>query len=146
MLRARNTTHGKAHTRTYKCWRNMKARCLNPSSKHFARYGGRGIRVCDRWMKFENFVSDMGDAPIGLTIERINNDGDYAPGNCRWASISEQANNKSNTVRLTHAGRVMTLRDLSEELGANYFTLHHQLKRRGLSTEEVVARNKKAKQ
>lgn len=146
MLKKRNTTHGKTKTRTYRCWQNMKMRCLNPAAKHFDRYGGRGIRVCERWLKFENFLADMGEAPEGLTIERINNDGDYEPKNCRWASVSEQANNKSNTVRLTHRGFAMTLRDLSEQTGGNYHTLHHQIRRRGITVDEAIERNTRRKQ
>lgn len=73
----------------------MKSRCNNPSHQHYARYGGRGIRVCDRWNVYANFLADMGERPAGKTIDRINNDGNYEPSNCRWATASEQQRNKS---------------------------------------------------
>lgn len=72
----------------------MKKRCLNPSHKSFRRYGGRGIKVCDEWLLYENFVRDMGEAPVGMTLDRINNDGNYEPGNCRWISFPENVANR----------------------------------------------------
>jgi len=72
----------------------MKKRCLNHSNPRFKDYGGRGIKVCDRWMKFANFLSDMGERPKGLTLERMDNDGNYEPGNCRWATYFDQQHNK----------------------------------------------------
>lgn len=89
----------------YLCWRSIKSRCLSPSSSSWDRYGGRGIKVCDRWLdSFDLFCEDMGERPDGYSIERNDSNGDYEPSNCRWASIYEQANNKRTTVRLTVDG------------------------------------------
>lgn len=87
-------THGQTETPTYKSWEAMKRRCLNTNQPAYAKYGGRGITVCTKWLKFENFLKDMGERPKGMTLDRINNDGNYEPANCRWASAETQARNK----------------------------------------------------
>jgi len=89
-------THGMRYSRPYRIWRNMRSRCENPRFHKYPRYGGRGIMVCGRWLRFENFWEDMKKGySDDLSIDRINNDGNYEPGNCRWATAKEQANNKS---------------------------------------------------
>ena len=95
----RSRTHGLSKTRIYRIWRNMINRCHYENYKEFKYYGGRGIVVCDRWRQsFQNFLNDMGVPDDDLSIDRINNDGNYEPTNCRWATSKEQAQNRRNSV------------------------------------------------
>jgi hypothetical protein len=86
-------------TREYKSWCSMRQRCLNPNNHAYNRYGGRGIKICKRWNKYENFLADMGRCPLGLTLDRTNNDKNYTPSNCRWATRKQQANNRRHGNR-----------------------------------------------
>jgi len=89
------TTHGLTQSPTYRSWSSMRTRCGNPNYVNADSYSGRGIKICDRWLNsFENFLEDMGERPIGTSLDRINVDGNYEPSNCRWATKKEQANNR----------------------------------------------------
>lgn len=110
----RITTHGMTGTPEYRSWRSMLQRCMNVSSNRYMNYGGRGISVCDRWMDFANFFSDMGSRPsLDYSLDRIDNDGNYEPGNCRWATRSEQQRNKRrpNTENAVRGDRHWTRTD-----------------------------------
>lgn len=113
-------THGHAHSREYRIWDGIKQRCLNLSNKAYPDYGGRGIKVCGRWLNFENFLADMGNCPTQKhCIERINNDGNYEPFNCRWATRREQMLNTRRTKMLTACGKTMCMKDWGRELGVH---------------------------
>lgn len=129
---AKSTTHGKTKSRIHYTWKNMLQRCQNPRNNSYPDYGGRGIKVCARWQEFENFYTDMGDVPDGMSLDRIDVDGDYEPDNCRWASPKVQARNKRNSIRVDG----IELKYLAEELGINYSTLHARLWRAKRRAEE----------
>jgi len=86
------------NTATHNSWKAMKTRCTNPNAQYYADYGGRGITICERWLhSFENFLADMGERPAGMSIERLDNEKGYEPGNCVWATATQQARNQTKT-------------------------------------------------
>jgi hypothetical protein len=140
---ARSTKHGQSKSgspsrRAYVVWMNMKGRCLNPNNPKYPRYGGRGIKVCDRWMDFANFLADMGDRPPGSSIDRIDNDGHYEPGNCRWATPIQQQQNNSRNVFLTARGRKACLVEWSRITKVGRKTIRRRLKE-GWDVERAVS-------
>jgi hypothetical protein len=135
----RTRTHGMTRTTTHTIWRGMIQRCHSETAKDFARYGGAGIQVCQRWRdSFADFLADMGERPAGRSLDRFpNRNGNYEPGNCRWATDSQQQRNKNNNHLLTHEGATLTMAEWSERLGINPITLHARI-RRGWSDERAL--------
>lgn len=126
----RNLTHGLTKTRIYKIWIGMWTRCTNQNEKHFARYGGRGILVCDQWKSFEKFLSDMGLPPSEQhSLDRIDNEKGYEPSNCRWASAVEQQRNRRDNRRITFNGETLCLAEWADRLGINHSTLIERLQK-----------------
>ena len=133
-----NATHGKSRTGAHRSWLAMKARCLNPRSSFFARYGGRGITVCAEWAdSFEAFFADMGERPLGATLDRIDTDSNYCPTNCRWATVQEQQNNRSTSIRICRDGRTMTVMQWCRELNIKADAVYGRI-RRGIAPEEAL--------
>lgn len=115
----RRFTHGKSKTPEHKIWLGMLSRCRNPNVKCYADYGGRGVVVCEAWADFSAFLADVGERPSPThSLERIKTDGDYEPGNVRWATPLEQANNKRNTRYVEYRGRRMALNDAVRAAGS----------------------------
>lgn len=135
----RLTTHGQSGRSEYSIWAAMKARCSNPSARHFGRYGGRGICVCGEWAgSFEAFFRDVGPRPSPChSLDRIDNDGNYEPGNVRWAIQAEQNRNRSNNKRLVYKGVEYCMVDLAKMAGINKNTFNKRL-RSGWSVEMAV--------
>lgn|SRR3990167_3377603 len=125
-------------TPEYNSWRAMRERCNNTTNSHYASYGGRGISYCDRWSEFTNFLIDMGARPIGTTLERINNDDNYSPDNCIWATNSQQSRNTTRTKKLTFNGKTMCMKDWADELGICAGTIKHRLKT--MSVEDALTK------
>lgn len=138
-MKGRNKTHGMRYTKIYRVWRNMKIRCNNPDAQNYYLYGGRGITVCDRWMEgFENFYEDMKEGYAeGLSLERIDVNGNYCKENCRWVTMADQSKNKRNTAYITYKGVTKRAFDWAELIGANPKTLSRRVYL-GWSPEECL--------
>jgi hypothetical protein len=127
-------------TSLYHIWEGIKQRCLNPNSKDYSNYGGRGITICARWINsFESFAHDMGPRPgTNYSIERENNDGPYSPDNCRWATMREQRLNARTTVWLEHNGERLPLTIWAERLGIKRKTMTERYRQYGLDAEKLL--------
>lgn len=121
--------HGLATTKEYGAWRNIVQRCLNPNNTHYADYGGRGIKICDKWLTFEGFLDDMGRRPEGMTIDRIDNELGYYKENCRWVNMEVQGNNRRTNVKLEFDGKIMTISQWAREKGLSKGALKSRIER-----------------
>lgn len=138
-------THKQTGTPTHVSWLRMRNRCNNPSASDYHRYGGRMVKVCDRWGVFENFREDMGDRPsLKHSIDRIDNDGDYEPSNCRWATMSEQARNRRSTSYLVIDGICKCLPDWAGQYDIDLERVRSRLKA-GWSSQKALATPVRAK-
>lgn len=126
-------------TREYIAWQHMKARCENPRNKDYPNYGARGICVCKRWRTFENFYYDMGPAN-GMTIDRIDFNGNYEPSNCRWVPMSEQAKNTRKVRYIEYDGNRMTVADWARKLGVKPHTISMRLNSYGWPVEKALSK------
>jgi hypothetical protein len=138
-MRRIKTTHNMSFSTEYRIWAGMKYRCHSRKCPAYRDYGGRGIKVCERWeTSFENFLADMGRRPKGSTLDRINNDGPYSPENCRWVSWTTQHNNRRGNVCFVFHGSLQTIADIARSLGVKYAWLHNRLRTRGMTVEEAT--------
>ncbi|HFO4585918.1 TPA: hypothetical protein ACHK65_004586 [Escherichia coli] len=140
-LRCANNGKPRKRKGAYSSWAQMKSRCNNPETPGYKNYGGRGIRVCERWNSFDLFLEDMGERPDGCSIDRIDVNGDYCKENCRWATDREQKLNTRRTRNLTAYGKTMTIKEWSEETDIPYSTITVRLMR-GKTIEEALSNGK----
>lgn len=141
----RVTKHGharlhKPETKEYKCWKNMKSRCLNPGAVGYKNYGGRGIKICDRWLNsYENFFEDVGFAPTDKhSIDRIETNGNYEPGNCRWATKKEQINNQRKSILIKLGDETKSLTEWCRQFNVKYSTAHSRIWTGKMTPEQSI--------
>jgi hypothetical protein len=134
-------THGMRRHPLYKTWAEMRYRCENPAKHNYRHYGGRGIKVCERWQEFPNFVADMGGRPQGATLDRIDLNGDYEPSNCRWATKTQQMRNMTTNRILTFNDQSKTLAEWSEITGLKVATIWARLELYGWTVEKALTRH-----
>lgn len=139
LMSERAKTHGMSYSKINKTWRNMKDRCFNSNSQNYHRYGGRGISVCDEWLIFENFYKDMGDAPIGMSLDRIDNDKNYCKENCKWSSQKEQANNRNTNLTIKFNKESITLSKICKLFNVGYNKAWRDIFTKGKSVDDVFS-------
>lgn len=122
----------------YAVWANMVKRCMYVKSPQYNDYGGRGIKVCDRWRDFDNFLADMGEPQGSEMLERKDNDGDYEPSNCRWAPRSEQMRNKRNNVWVRVDGERLCVVDALKRKGMNMSTFYYRVREGGMTPQQAI--------
>lgn len=127
-----------APSKTYRAWASMRKRCTNPNDKAWKYYGGCGISVDLAWEDFAVFLSDMGECPPGLTLDRKDVNGNYSKDNCRWATRTDQARNKTTTINVTRNGKTKCLKEWCTELGLSYSKVHMRVNGLGWSIEEAL--------
>lgn len=132
-----NKRHGLADTRTHRIWMSMRQRCLNPNNPAYKNYGGRGITIDPVWNTFDQFLADMGEAPDGMSIERIDNEKGYAPDNCKWATRLEQGRNTRKCQPVTFQGVTKTITEWAEQYGIGKSTLSQRI-RNGWDMERAL--------
>lgn len=123
-----STRHGMSRTPTHISWSSMIQRIDDSNHPQWKRWGGRGIKVCERWRLFENFLSDMGEKPEGKSLDRINNEGDYEPGNCRWADVKTQQRNRRDSRLITYNGETHCMTEWAARIGISPTSLWRRLK------------------
>lgn len=140
-----NYRHGKARTKEYRIWLGMRHRCLNKNSKIYKYYGARNIKICKRWNNFKNFIYDIGLCPSSNhSLDRINNNGDYKPSNCRWATKLEQSHNRRTNILIKINGISKPLRQWCIEKNHSYCCVRSRI-RRGWRLSDIFKDNKNSK-
>lgn len=149
-LKKINTTHGKSKTPLYVLYRGLVARCLNKNHSAYYRYGGRGIKVCDRWLKYENFYEDMEEGYTkhcevygrsDTSIDRVNNNGDYCKDNCKWVTRTEQQSNTRRNKFISYSGETLTVKQWSKRLNIRYTTLWQRLYKNKWTVEKSFTKS-----
>lgn len=139
-LREMTTTHGDTDSKEYRAWCKMKERCDVASAAGYANYGGRGISICERWRSYEAFLEDMGRAPSAKhSIDRVDGNGNYEKGNCRWATATEQVRNRRTTLRVIIGGVEKTLFEWCEAFKMPYHAVYLRISRRGWAPVDAIA-------
>lgn len=141
-LKQENQNYGLTKTKAYRSWISMMSRCYNQKMIYYKHYGGRGIKVCQRWHEYKHFLEDMGQPANNMTLDRIDNNGDYTPDNCRWATRKEQGNNRRTNLYVSYQGQKLSAMQFSEKFNLKYshvvYLIHKQL-----SGEEIIKIAKK---